>query len=267
MLTWWSASDAATSRSSRARSSASTSIETTKVPSCVVVPLDLDEPVALAGGERHGVGAVGAVHRHAAAPGDEADDLVARHRGAAPRQPHHHVVEALDVHARRRGARPRGPRGGRAVVGQLLLAARVAAAQLLREPLRDRLGRHVALADRGVQRLEVGVVAATRRPSSSSVGRASFWTGRPSRRSALTSSSRPVSMASSRRSRENHWRIFVAARGVATNCSQSRRRARALDLDVKISTVSPDDSCESSGTSRPLTRAPMQRWPTSVWMA
>ncbi len=32
-------------------------------------------------------------------------------------------------------------------------------------------------------------------------------------------------------------------------------------LEVKISTLSPEASCESSGTRRPLTRAPMQRWP------
>ena len=74
-------------------------------------------------------------------------------------------------------------------------------------------------------------------------------------------------MASSRRSRENHWRILDDARGVATICSQSRDGPAPSTLDVKISTVSPDDSGESSGTSRPLTRAPMQAWPTSVWMA
>ena len=80
-------------------------------------------------------------------------------------------------------------------------------------------------------------------------------------------SSRPDSMASSRRSRENHWRIFDAARGVAAICSQSRDGPAPSTLEVKISTVSPDDSVESSGTSRPLTRAPMQAWPTSVWIA
>ena len=65
----------------------------------VVVPLDLDQPLGLRAPQRHGVGAVGAVHRHAAAPGDEAHDLVARHRRAAPGDAHHHVVEALDVDA------------------------------------------------------------------------------------------------------------------------------------------------------------------------
>ena len=83
-----------------------------KTPVAAAVPLDLDEPLALAGWPSDGgVGAVGAVHRHAPAPGDEADDLVARHRRAAPRQPHHHVVEALDVDADRRAA-PARPAAG-----------------------------------------------------------------------------------------------------------------------------------------------------------
>ena len=73
-------------------------------------------------------------------------------------------------------------------------------------------------------------------------------------------------MASSRRLRLNHWRILLRARGVATTLSQSRDGPAPSTLDVKTSTVSPDDSDESSGTSRPLTLAPMQRWPTSVWM-
>ena len=64
----------------------------------VVVPLDVDDPVGL-GAQAEGVGAVGAVHRHAAAAGDEAHDLVARNRRAAPGEPHHHVVEAFDVDA------------------------------------------------------------------------------------------------------------------------------------------------------------------------
>ena len=49
----------------------------------------------------------------------------------------------------------------------------------------------------------------------------STCTGRPSLRSAITRSSRPASIASSRRSCENHCRIFARARGVCANCSQS----------------------------------------------
>ena len=64
----------------------------------------------------------------------------------------------------------------------------------------------------------------------------------PSRRSALASSSRPVSMASSRRSRLNHWRILLRAREEATICSQSCDGPAVGDFDVKISTVSADAS-------------------------
>ena len=74
-------------------------------------------------------------------------------------------------------------------------------------------------------------------------------------------------MASSRRSRDCHWRILLPARWVTTNLSQSCDGPAPSTLEVKISTESPDVSAESSGTSRPLTRAPMQAWPTSVWMA
>ncbi len=83
----------------------------------------------------------------------------------------------------------------------------------------------------------------------------------------MISSSVPVSMASSRRSREYHWRILLAARWVLTNFSQSCDGPAPSTLEVKISIESPEVSRESSGTSRPLTRAPMQAWPTSVWMA
>ncbi len=103
--------------------------------------------------------------------------------------------------------------------------------------------------------------------SASACSEASFWTGSPSRRSSLISSSRPNSMASSRRSRENHWRILVRARDEATMPSQSRDGPAVGALEVKISTVSAEFSRVSRGTSRPLTLAPMQRWPTSVWMA
>ena len=48
--------------------------------------------------------------------------------------------------------------------------------------------------------------------------------------------------------------------------SQSRLGPADGTLEVKISTLSPEVSLESSGTRRPLSRAPMQRWPTSVWI-
>ena len=95
----------------------------------------------------------------------------------------------------------------------------------------------------------------------------SFCTGRPPLRSARASSSRPVSIASSRRSRENHCLILLRARGEVAICSQSRDGPAEAVFEVTISTVSPECSLESRGSKRPFTRAPTQRWPTSVWMA
>ncbi len=59
----------------------------------------------------------------------------------------------------------------------------------------------------------------------------------------------------------------MRARDEATTPSQSRDGPAVGDLEVKISTVSAVLSVVSSGTRRPFTLAPMQRWPTSVWMA
>ncbi len=77
----------------------------------------------------------------------------------------------------------------------------------------------------------------------------------------------PFSIASSRRSLVNHCRILLRARGDFTKVSQSRDGPALGDLEVKTSTTSLFSSVDSSGTSRPLTRAPMVWWPTSVWTA
>ena len=92
-------------------------------------------------------------------------------------------------------------------------------------------------------------------------------TGRPSRRNASVSSSRPFSIMSVRRSRLNHWRILLRARGDLTNASQSCDGPAVSTFDVKISHVSPLVSWWSSDTSRPLTLAPTHAWPTSVCTA
>ena len=84
---------------------------------------------------------------------------------------------------------------------------------------------------------------------------------------ARVSADLPSSTASSRRSFANHWRILFRARGERTKPSQSWLGPAVSDLEVKISTTSPWSSGLSSGTSRPFTRAPMQRWPTSVCTA
>ncbi len=91
--------------------------------------------------------------------------------------------------------------------------------------------------------------------------------GSPSLRISLAICSLPCSMASSRRSLVNHWRIFDRARGDFTNVSQSRDGPAFGALEVKTSTTSLLSSVDSSGTSRPLTRAPMVWWPTSVCTA
>ena len=90
-----------------------------------------------------------------------------------------------------------------------------------------------------------------------------FWCGRPLPLSALCSASRPRCSRSSRCSRANHWRILLRARVVVTMPSQSRDGPRSA-FDVSTSTMSPLESVECSGTMRPLTLAPTQRWPTSV---
>jgi hypothetical protein len=88
-----------------------------------------------------------------AAPRHEADDLVAGHRGAAAGQADEDIVEALDVDPGRAAA---GVRARRTPSGDRDLL--FAAGELAAQPLRDRLGRDVALADRGLQRLDVDVV-------------------------------------------------------------------------------------------------------------
>ena len=95
------------------------------------------------------------------------------------------------------------------------------------------------LADRREQRVEVGVASCDATSSASTLLSQIRCTGRPSRRSSLVSSSRPASIMSTRRSRQNHWRILLRARGDATNCSQSRDGPAVSTFDVKISHVSP----------------------------
>ena len=89
----------------------------------------------------------------------------------------------------------------------------------------------------------------------------------PSLRISLTIWSLPCSIASSRRSLVKYCRIFERARGDLTKVSQSRDGPAFGDLEVNTSTTSPLSSVDSSETSRPLMRAPMVRWPTSVWTA
>ena len=91
--------------------------------------------------------------------------------------------------------------------------------------------------------------------------------GMPSLRISRAIWSLPCSMASSRRSLVYHCRILLRARGDFTKPSQSRLGPAVGALEVNTSTTSPLSRVDSSGTRRPLTRAPIVRWPTSVWMA
>jgi hypothetical protein len=73
--------------------------------------------------------------------------------------------------------------------------------------------------------------ASTAEPCSFRYGRFCFF-------SAVSRISRPFCSASSRVSRENHWRILLRARAEAASESQSREGPRPL-LVVRISTKSP----------------------------
>ncbi|MCO5556192.1 hypothetical protein L7F22_009736 [Adiantum nelumboides] len=123
-------------------------------------PRDVDEPFLR--GEVPGVGAVGAVHADPAAAGDEAEDLVARHGGAAAGELDVEVAEGLPVLAADDDAGVPGRpaladrrRGG--PLGELLLGV-LLAAEPRDQALHDVLGAGLVLADGGVERGDVGVV-------------------------------------------------------------------------------------------------------------
>jgi hypothetical protein len=63
-------------------------------------PVDLDHPLLLGAGQVHDIHAVHPVHGHAMPVGDEAGDLISRHRSAAPRQAHPGVRRPVDLDTR-----------------------------------------------------------------------------------------------------------------------------------------------------------------------
>ena len=77
----------------------------------------------------------------------------------------------------------------------------------------------------------------------------------------------PCSIASSRRSFVNQALILLRARVLATKLTQSWLGPASGFFEVNTSTESPLESVLSSGTRRPLTFAPIVRWPTSVCTA
>ena len=186
-------------------------------------------PVRLAQ-QRLDVGAVGAVHRDAAAAGDEADDRVARHRGAAAGELDPDVVGAHDHDARVAAARRRSARVGRGGLGEVLARRpprrRASATRRPHDVLRRTRGprrpRRTARRCRRSAARWPGRSATRASSAAAAAGPAcaSPWRWRPCR----------CSIASSRRSLENHWRILLRARGLLTKVSQSRRRPGAVGL-------------------------------------
>lgn len=130
----------------------------------------------------------------------------------------------------------------------------------------DVLRGDLPVADRREHGVGVGKFSSSATPTSAWVV-SSVPIGRLRLRIARVSSSRPSSMASVRRSLENHWRILLRALGLLTKLSQSREGPALSDFEVSTSTVSPFSSLVSSGTRRPLTRAPIVLCPTSVCTA
>ena len=159
-----------------------------------------------------------------------------------------------------------GDRGRRGPLGQLLLGV-LDAAELRDQPLHHVPGGGVPLADGRVQRAHVGVVQL--------LGQRGHRVGR---HQALHRQADPAHLLGDRLLADLD-RLFLALlgeplldlgawpAGEATKDSQSRVGPAPSAFDVKISTTSPFSSLRSSATSRPFTRAPMQRCPTSVCTA
>ena len=154
MFTWFSESTPATSRSRRDRSSASTSTDTTNVAGWSwshSTSMKRWVCAESASAFAQSVRCTDTPRPRVTKPMISSPGTGVQHRD----KPHHDVVEALDVHAD--GAAPLGTRRARRAVRgdrQLLLAAE----QLALDALRDGLRADVTLADRGVQRVDVGVV-------------------------------------------------------------------------------------------------------------
>jgi len=120
-------------------------------------PFDVDDLLGLTQ-ERLGVRAIAPVDGHPVAPRHETEDLVPRHRGAAPRQLHIHVRHALDHDAGVTRTAASGPARRRdRRLGQVLDAT-LLAPHGSEQPTDHVLGRDVTFADRGIQTVDVDQV-------------------------------------------------------------------------------------------------------------
>ena len=150
-------------------------------------------------------------------------------------------------------------------LGQVLLGAR-RAADRADQAGDHRLGADPALADRGVQAGEVGVAELRGDRLECVRGH------QPLQRQALLAHDLG-DLVLARLDRRLAALLgepladLVAGAGGLDEVQPVAVRPASWDLEVKISTVSPLSSVDSRATRRPLTRAPIVRCPTSVWIA
>ena len=143
----------------------------------------------------------------------------------------------------------------------------VVAAVQVDDPAYDGLGAEVALADRGVERGDVGEVEVLGDQRQRLVGE------QPLERQALLAHQLgDLVLALLDRLLapllgEPLPDLGAGPRRLARSSASRATGRRSATLEVKTSTTSPLSSVDSSGTSRPLTRAPIVWCPTSVWTA
>ena len=225
----------ATSSRSRGRSHASTAIWTRKLLRRAAVPAHRREALGVAA-QRPDVRAVLPVDRDPLAERDVADDLVARHRRAALREPDEHVLDAFDVDPEL-GA-PDCLRRARRLERDGVLFRDLCRLQALDDLVDDLTRRELPGAEREVEVLRLLEARPRGSPGRARPSRRSSGTAASAAFSACSSDSRPFCSVSSRVSRENHCRILFRAREDFASVIQSRDGPRPL-FEVRISTKSP----------------------------
>ena len=174
-----------------------------------------------------------------------------------------HVAVAADLDpSLERARRPASARASGFASGR---PSRVAGGPGRREARGDQpRGVDLAVGDRGVEVVEPGEPEA--REQRAEVHLLERSRARAPSCSSRSSSVRPSSTARARSSLLSHWLDAARARAWSSAILSQSRDGWWL-LSVRISTMSPLRSWCVSGTSLPLTRAPTQWWPTSVWIA